>query len=144
SWCARSSGHASTRATELGWRTAMDRRRFLHACGAVAAGATLGPLIPGRRAFGGDAVKAKRVVIGSIAGGLRLRESLGMGDGATMPNLFGDVPLVSGYGDSAAGAPRIAPEYKRPDIVLPSPRTVPLYTEGALITNLRYAAGQPG
>src|SRR5262249_43189835 len=122
----------------------MNRRAFLRTFGAVAAGAAMSPLVRVKRAWASGAFKAKRVVVCSIAGGLRLRESLGMGDGATMPNLLGTVPLVSGYGSRTAGAPLVAPEYMKPDIVLPAPRSVPVYTEGALVTNLRYAAGQPG
>src|SRR5262245_55878600 len=62
-----------------------------------------------------------------------------------MPNLFGTAPLISGFGTSA-GAPRIAPEYaaRMPALVLPPPRATPLFTEGTLITNLRYADGPPG
>jgi hypothetical protein len=68
-----------------------------------------------------------------------------MAEGATMPNLFGTAPLISGFGTSA-GAPRIAPEYaaRTPALVLPAPRATPLYTQGSLITNLRYADGPPG
>jgi hypothetical protein len=67
-----------------------------------------------------------------------------MAEGATMPNLFGTTPLVGGGGN--AGAPRIAPEYAaaaRP-LVLPPVRPQPLYQQGTLITNLRYADGPPG
>lgn len=124
----------------------ISRRSFLSAMGAAAAGAAVGSTLRVREARGGQAFQAKRVVIVSIAGGLRLRESLGMAEGATMPSLFGDVPLVPGYGDMPAGAPRIAPEYATlvPALVLPAPRVTPLYTEGALVTNLRYAEGAPG
>jgi hypothetical protein len=126
---------------------AFNRRSFLRAAGVAAAGAAAGPLLRSRTAIGAPSFKAKRVVVVSIAGGLRLRESLGMAEGATLPNLFGDVPLVSGYGDLPAGAPKIAPEYAAsmlPQIVLPETRKVPLYTQGALVTNLRYAEGAPG
>jgi hypothetical protein len=124
----------------------LNRRSFLCGAGAVAAGAALGPLIKIREARGETQFKAKRVVIVSIAGGLRLRESLGMAEGATMPNLFGDVPLIGGFGAEAAGPTRIAPEYEAlaPGLVMPAPRAVPLFTEGALVTNLRYAEGAPG
>ena len=69
-----------------------------------------------------------------------------MAEGATMPNLFGRVPLIPGFGDGDAGAPVIAPEYAAtaPPLVLPAPRATPLYTQGTLITNLRYADGAPG
>ncbi|HEY5926956.1 MAG TPA: hypothetical protein VIV11_34955, partial [Kofleriaceae bacterium] len=85
-------------------------------------------------------------VIVGIGGGLRLRESLGMGEGATMPNLFGNTPLVTGFATGSQGAPRIAPEYAlmaRP-LALPTVRPTPLHTLGTLITNLRYADGPPG
>jgi hypothetical protein len=123
----------------------LRRRSLLRAAGALAAGAALGPLIRVKQALGGTETKAQRVVIVGVAGGLRLRESLGMAEGATMPSLLGDVPLISGYGSAAAGAVRVAPEYV-PALpsVLPPPRAVPLYAEGALITNLRYAEGAPG
>src|SRR5690606_824154 len=61
-------------------------------------------------------------------------------------NLFGRVPLIPGFGDADAGDPRIAPEYAaavRP-LALPAPLASPLYTQGTLITNLRYAEGAPG
>ena len=125
----------------------MNRRNFLKTglagLGAVAATSGLGPLIKTRRAAA--ATGGKRVIIVGIGGGLRLRESLGMAEGATMPNLLGTAPLISGFGTSA-GAPRIAPEYasRMPALVLPTPRATPLYTEGTLITNLRYADGPPG
>jgi hypothetical protein len=69
-----------------------------------------------------------------------------MAEGATMPNLFGDVPLIAGFGGGAAGAPRIAPEYAAAArmLALPPSRPTPLHTEGTLITNLRYAEGAPG
>jgi hypothetical protein len=67
-----------------------------------------------------------------------------MAEGATMPNLFGTTPLVGGGGP--AGAPRIADEYARvaPQLVLPPVRPQPLFQQGTLITNLRYADGPPG
>lgn len=124
----------------------ISRRQILTGLGAAAAGAALGPLIQIRGARGEGMFKAKRVVIVSIAGGLRLSESLGMAEGATMPNLLGDIPLLPGAGDQPAGAPRIAPEVAAtaPTLVTPAPRSVPLYTSGALVTNLRYAEGEPG
>lgn len=119
----------------------LTRRSLFRAAGATAAGAALSRT---RSAFGGGQFAAKRSVIVSIAGGLRKSESLGMDEGATMPNLFGTVPLIRGRGDFEAGSPRIAPGYMAPELVLPQPRTTPLYTEGALVTNLRYAEGIPG
>jgi hypothetical protein len=65
-----------------------------------------------------------------------------MSCGATMPNLFGTSPLVSGFG--SGGAVQIAQEYVAPPLVLPTPRVQPLHTQGTLITNLRYADGPPG
>ncbi len=122
----------------------LSRRRFLQIAGA--AGAT--GLLAGRsrKARAQRAFQARHVVMVAIGGGLRLRESLGMGDGATLPNLFGSVPLVSGYGASPAGAPRLAPEYEQamPRLVVPPPLSTPLVAEGALVTNLRYAEGAPG
>lgn len=124
----------------------VTRRNFLRGSlagiGAAAATSALSPLIrikPARAAGNG-----KRVVIVGIGGGLRLRESLGMAEGATMPNLFGTTPLVGG--GPAAGAPRIAPEYASdaPPLVLPPVRPQPLFRSGTLITNLRYADGPPG
>ena len=126
---------------------ALTRRSFLRAAGVAAAGAAAGPLIRTSRAGAAGAFKAKRIIVVSVAGGLRLRESLGMAEGATMPSMLGDIPLVSGYGDTAAGAVKIAPEYAAsmlPDIVVTTPRAVPLYAEGALVTNVRYAEGAPG
>src|SRR5262245_24032491 len=69
-----------------------------------------------------------------------------MGEGATMPNLFGTTPLVTGFATGPQGAPRIAPEYAAiaQPLALPAVRPTPLYTEGTLITNLRYADGPPG
>jgi hypothetical protein len=130
---------------------AISRRNFLRGgLGAAAfagAATSLAPLIRIKRSWGGAAgLATRRVVIVGIGGGLRMRESLGMGEGATMPNLFGTTPLVSGFGSGPQGAPRIAPEYAavaRP-LVLPPVRATPLYTEGTLITNLRYADGPPG
>jgi hypothetical protein len=124
-----------------------SRRVFLKWTGAAAAGMALGPLTS-RHARGAYQFKAKHVVIVSIAGGLRRDDSLGMQWGATMPNLLGDVPLIEGFGSEPMAAPAIAPEYLEipglPQLVLPPPRTTPLYTEGALITNMRYAEGAPG
>jgi hypothetical protein len=122
----------------------ISRRKFLGGLGAGAAGAALAPFIQTRRARAGGGVTRKVVIVG-IGGGLRLRESLGMAEGATMPNLFGTAPLIPGFGTSAPPA-RIAPEYAAmvPPLVLGATRPVPLYTEGALITNLRYAEGAPG
>src|SRR5688500_2533219 len=122
----------------------ISRRKFLGGLGAGAAGAALAPFIRTRPARAGGPATRKVVIVG-IGGGLRLRESLGMAEGATMPNLFGTAPLISGFGTSAP-PPRIAPEYAamaRP-LILPPTRPVPLHTEGALITNLRYAEGAPG
>lgn len=126
---------------------ALSRRNFLRGSlaglGAAAATSALSPLIKVKRAAA--AGNGKRVVIVGIGGGLRLRESLGMAEGATMPNLFGTVPLISGFG-TTPGAPRIAPEYAaaaRP-LALPAVRPTPLHTQGTLITNLRYADGPPG
>jgi hypothetical protein len=125
-----------------------SRRVFLKWAGAAAAGATLGPILQSRNARGAYQFKAKHVVVVSIAGGLRNSEALGMQWGATMPNLFGAVPLIEGYGSEAKGPAMVAPEYlampTTPQLVLPTPRSTPLYAEGALITNLRYAEGAPG
>lgn len=125
---------------------AISRRGFLGGLGAAAAGAALAPLIRVRRAHGGHEFDTHRVVIVGIGGGLRNRESLGMAWGATMPNLFGRVPLIGGFGAGDAGDPVIAPEYAaavRP-LVLPAPRATPLHTQGSLVSNLRYAEGAPG
>ena len=125
----------------------MNRRNFLKTglagLGAAAATSALAPLGKVRRAAAATA--GKRVIIVGIGGGLRLRESLGMAEGATMPNLFGTAPLIPGFG-TTAGAPRIAPEYaaRMPALVLPAPRANPLFTQGTLITNLCYADGPPG
>lgn len=125
----------------------MNRRNFLGTAlaglGAATASSALAPLVNVRKASA--ATTGKRVIIVGIGGGLRLRESLGMAEGATLPNLFGTAPLISGFG-TTAGAPRIAPEYARNAraLVLPAPRATPLYTQGSLITNLRYADGPPG
>lgn len=125
---------------------AISRRGFLGATGLLAGTAALSPLIKVRRAFGDHAFDTHHLVVVGIGGGLRNREALGMAEGATMPNLFGTTPLISGFGAGSAGAPRIAPEYAAlvPDLVLPAPRPQPLYTQGTLITNLRYAEGAPG
>ena len=126
----------------------MNRRSFLRGSlaglGAAAATKALSPLIKVKKAHA--AGNGKRIIIVGIGGGLRLRESLGMGEGATMPNLFGTTPLVTGFATGPQGAPRIAPEYTqvaRP-LALPPVRATPLFTQGSLITNLRYADGPPG
>ncbi len=121
-----------------------SRRSFLRAASALGLGAFAGGPFAPRPARAASPFKARRVVIVGVAGGLRLSESLGMADGATMPNLLGDVPLIPGYGDGPAGALKIAPEYELPSVVLPSPLSKPLHTQGALVTNLRYAEGAPG
>ncbi len=121
----------------------MNRRNFLQGAlaglGAAAATSALSPLIKVKQAHA--AGNGKRVVIVGIGGGLRLRESLGMAEGATMPNLFGRTPLVTGFGVSGSQPePTIAPEYAqlvRP-IARPAPLSTPLHTQGTLITNLRY------
>jgi hypothetical protein len=125
----------------------VSRRSFLGAATVTAAGAALAPRFKIRWARGGaPEFRSRRVVIVGIGGGLRRSEALGMVEGATMPNLFGRVPLVSGNGDGDAGDPAIAPEYAAqvPALVLPEPRATPLYTQGALIANLRYDGGAPG
>ena len=71
----------------------MNRRTFLKTGLAGAGAAALAPLIKVRT--GSAATTGKRVVIVGIGGGLRLRESLGMAEGATMSNLFGTAPLVT-------------------------------------------------
>ena len=122
----------------------ISRRSFL---GAAAVGAAMAPVFKVRWARGGaPEFRARRVVIVGVGGGLRRSEALGMAEGATMPNLFGRVPLIPGFGDGDAGDTVIAPEYAAqvPALVLPAPRKAPLYTEGALISNLRYAGGAPG
>lgn len=120
----------------------MNRRGFLRGAlaglGAAAATSALSPLIKVKHARA--AGNGKRVVIVGIGGGLRLRESLGMGEGATMPNLFGRTPLVTGFASGSQLDPVIAPEYLnnvRP-LALGTERVTPLHTEGTLITNLRY------
>ena len=126
----------------------MNRRKFLRGglagLGAVAATKALSPLIKVKHASA--AGNGKRIIVVGIGGGLRLRESLGMGEGATMPNLFGTTPLVTGFATGSQGAPRIAPEYAAvaPQLVLPAVRPQPLHKLGSLITNLRYADGPPG
>lgn len=126
---------------------ALSRRNFLRgglaAAGLAAAART--PLLRFRKAAAGG-LTTRRVVLVGIGGGLRRRESLGMAEGATMPNLFGTVPLIAGFGSGPAGAPRIAPEYAQaaPPLVLPPVRTTPLHAQGTLVTNLRYADGPPG
>ncbi|MEO8702952.1 MAG: twin-arginine translocation signal domain-containing protein [Kofleriaceae bacterium] len=128
---------------------ALSRRNFLRGSlaglGAAAAATALSPLIKIKQARA--AGNGKRVIVVGIGGGLRLRESLGMAEGATMPNLFGRTPLVTGFGVSGVqGAPRIAPEYAQiaQQLALPAVRAQPLITQGSLITNLRYADGPPG
>jgi len=71
---------------------ALSRRSFLKSLGAGAATVAMAPLVRRARA----AAPNQRVIILGIGGGLRLNESLGMLQGATMPNLFGTTPLVSG------------------------------------------------
>lgn len=122
----------------------MQRRSFLKGLAGAAAASAVAPLIKVRGARGDTGFKAKHVVMVSIAGGLRMSESLGMAQGATMPNLFGTVPLVSGFGSTDAGAPVIAPEYSAMQLVLGDVRPTPLVNEGALVANLRYDAGTPG
>ncbi|HYU15815.1 MAG TPA: hypothetical protein VEL05_07085, partial [Candidatus Acidoferrum sp.] len=124
--------------------TRISRRSFLGAA-ALTAGATLTPRLKVRSARAAD-FRSRRVVIVGVGGGLRRSESLGMAEGATMPNMFGRVPLIAGFGDGDAGDPVIAPEYAAaaPALVLPPARKVPLYTEGALVANLRYDGGAPG
>jgi hypothetical protein len=125
---------------------ALSRRNFLRGgaagLGAAAVTGALAPLVRARPARAASATQ--RVVIVGIGGGLRLRESLAMAEGATMPNLLGTTPIVGGGGP--AGPPRIAPEYAqraRP-LALPPPRAQPLLRAGTLVTNLRYADGPPG
>jgi hypothetical protein len=128
----------------------LSRRNFLRGglagIGAAAAASALSPLIKVKKARAGT--NGQRVIVVGIGGGLRMRESLGMGEGATMPNLFGRTPIVSfpGVPGGTRPDPIIAPEYAanaRP-LALPTPRATPLHTEGTLITNLRYADGPPG
>jgi hypothetical protein len=123
---------------------ALSRRTLLKGFGAAAVASSLAPLIRVKRA--NAAGNGKRVIVVGIGGGLRLRESLGMGEGATMPNLFGTTPLVTGFATGSQGAPRIAPEYAAiaQPLALPAVRPTPLHTQGTLITNLRYADGPPG
>ncbi len=124
----------------------LDRRSFLRAAGAAAAAASFAPRLRIGRARGANDFLTRHVVVVAIGGGLRLSESLGMAEGATLPNLFGQTPLVAGFGASPAGAPRIAQEYAaavRP-LVTPAPLATPLHTQGTLVTNLRYAEGAPG
>ncbi len=123
-----------------------SRRAFLGALGAGASAAALSPLVKTRLALGGSGFNTKHVVIVGIGGGLRTREVLGMAEGATMPNLFGRIPLIPGFGAGDAGNPVIAPEYAnaRPGLVLPPTLATPLSTQGTVITNLRYAEGAPG
>jgi hypothetical protein len=131
-------------------RRSHTRRSFLGGLGVAGAAAALAPLstmIRVRQAHGGPRdLATRRVVVVGIGGGLRQREALQMAEGATMPRLFGTVPLVSGGGSGDAGPARIAPEYaaRVAPLVLPPLPSAPLHTEGALITNLRYAEGIPG
>ncbi len=120
---------------------ALSRRNFLKGAAAGAGALALAPLI--KKARGGT--PGQRVIIVGIGGGLRSREALGMAEGATLPNLMGTVPLISGFG-SSAGPVKIAPEYAATaaPLVLPAVRAQPLYTQGTLITNLRYNDGPPG
>ena len=126
---------------------ALSRRNFLRGSlaglGAAAAATALSPLIKVKKASA--ATNGKRVIIVGIGGGLRMRESLGMAEGPTMPNLFGTSPLVTGFGASPSTV-RLAPEYAAAAqmLALPAVRSVPLHTQGSLITNLRYADGPPG
>jgi hypothetical protein len=121
----------------------LSRRTFLMGTGAAAAACAIGRP---RRARAARAFAARHVVVVGIGGGLRRRESLGMAEGATLPNLLGDLPLVLGFGASPAGAVKFAPEFvaAEPEIVTPTPLAVPLRTQGALVTNLRYAEGSAG
>lgn len=126
---------------------AISRRNFLRGAlaglGAAAASSALSPLIRVKQA--NAAGNGKRVIIVGIGGGLRLRESLGMAEGPTMPNLLGTTRLVS-MPNPQPSQVRIAPEYAMAAqaLALPAPRSQPLYTQGSLITNLRYADGPPG
>jgi len=124
----------------------IGRRRFLGAAGAAGLGAAVLPRLRPRRVRAQAGFRTEHLVVVGLAGGLRLSESLGMAEGATMPNLFGRVPWIPGFGDGDAGDARIAPEVaaaRRP-LILPEPRRRPLAEEGALIANLRYAEGAPG
>lgn len=122
----------------------LSRRKFLFGLGAAAAATAVSPLIRVKKARA--AGPNNRVIIVGIGGGLRLQESLGMSEGATMPNLFGRTPLVTGFATGSQGAPNIAPEYAATalPLALPAERTTPLFTQGTLVTNLRYADGPPG
>ncbi|MCW5808053.1 MAG: hypothetical protein KIT31_37220 [Deltaproteobacteria bacterium] len=124
----------------------LSRRNFLRGglagLGALAAARVAAPLVKVKSASA--AGPGKHVVVVGIGGGLRLRESLGMGEGATMPNLFGRSPLVTGFATGVQGGPNLAPEYPARRLVLPPVRATPLHTEGTLVTNLRYADGPPG
>jgi hypothetical protein len=125
---------------------ALSRRNFLRGglagLGALAAARAVAPLVKIKSASA--AGNGKRVVIVGIGGGLRLNESLGMAQGATMPNLFGRTPLVTGFATGVQGAPNLAPGYPARQLVLPPVRSTPLHLDGTLITNLRYADGPPG
>src|SRR5688572_1820291 len=95
----------------------MNRRSFLRGSlaglGAAAATKALSPLIKVKSAHA--AGNGKRIIVVGIGGGLRLTESLGMVQGATMPNLFGTTPLITGAGiptGSQSTNPNLAPEYR--------------------------------
>jgi len=126
---------------------AISRRNFLRGAlagiGAAAASSALSPLIRVKQA--NAAGNGKRIIIVGIGGGLRLRESLGMAEGPTMPNLLGTTRLVS-MPNPQPSTVRIAPEYAATAqaLVLPATRSQPLITQGTMITNLRYADGPPG
>lgn len=122
----------------------LSRRNWLQSVGAATLAGAAGSFLAPRRALGKGAFKAKRVVIVSVAGGLRRRESLGMAEGATLPSMMGDIPIIGGFGAGSAGAAKVAPEYEMGSLVLPSARRRPLIEEGALVANLRYAEGVPG
>jgi len=126
---------------------AISRRSFLGAAGLGIGGLAASSLIRPRRArAAGNGFRTKRVVIVAVAGGIRIGESLGMAEGATMPNMLGTTPLVTGYAEGPQDGPRIAPEYEAAArrIVTPTPLARPLFEEGTLITNVRYAEGAPG
>src|SRR5262249_49188643 len=80
----------------------VNRRTFLSASLAGLGATALSPLIKLRR--GSAATTGKRVILVGIGGGLRLRESLGMAEGAALPNPLGTAPPVSGCGTSAGRA----------------------------------------
>ena len=123
----------------------VTRRKFLGGLGLATAGAALAPLVRTRRAHAA-AIATQRIVFVAIGGGLRRHESLGMQWGATMPNLFGNVPLIPGFGSGPKGPPQIADEYEAmvPPLALGAQRATPLVDQAALVTNIRYAEGAPG